>query len=97
MIMVLAISFVLTSLMGITADLVQDNAPYDVILANILPNPLIEMAPDAAVIANDGIIILSGLLDDQQDKVITAYQAQGAELVDRLVHNGWAALVMVKS
>ena len=73
------------------------NAPYDVILANILPNPLIEMAPDAAAcLANDGIIILSGLLEDQQDKVITAHEALGLKLIDRLVHNGWAALVMGK-
>ena len=82
---------------GYKADLVHDNAPYDVIFANILPNPLIEMAPDAVpCMADGGIIILSGLLDDQQDKVIAAYQAQGAELIDSLVHNGWAALVMVK-
>lgn len=82
---------------GYKADLVQENAPYDVILANILPNPLIEMAPDAAAcLANDGIIILSGLLEDQQDKVITAHEALGLKLIDRLVHNGWAALVMGK-
>ncbi len=80
---------------GYQAALVQDHAPYDVILANILPNPLIEMSADAAMsLANDGIIILSGLLEDQQDKVIAAHEAQGLTLKDSMVHNGWACLVM---
>ena len=83
---------------GYKADLVQNNAPYDVILANILPSPLIEMAPDAIpCLAEGGIIILSGLLDDQQDKVITAHEKLGLTLKDNLVHNGWATLVMEKS
>ena len=46
--------------------------------------------------AEGGGIILSGLLDDQQDKVITAHEKLGLTLKDNLVHNGWATLVIGK-
>jgi ribosomal protein L11 methyltransferase len=83
---------------GYKADLLQDIAPFDVIMANILPGPLIEMASDAvSCLADGGIIILSGLLENQQNKVISAHQALGLELVDRLVHDGWVSLVMRKA
>ena len=80
---------------GYNAPIVQDNAPYDVILANILPGPLVEMAPDAVkCLAHDGLIILSGLLEDQQDQVADAYIAQGLKRRDHMIHNEWACLVM---
>ena len=64
------------------------------ILANILPGPLIEMAADAvAALARDGVLILSGLLEDQQDKVIEAHAAHGLDCTDRIIIAGWAALV----
>ncbi len=80
---------------GYDSDLVRDSAPYDIILANILPNPLIEMAHDAAlVLAPRGRLILSGLLDSQQDKVIAGHEIHGLSLIDSFSHNGWATLVM---
>jgi ribosomal protein L11 methyltransferase len=47
---------------------------FEVVLANILANPLIELAPmlSAAVLA-DGALVLSGLLDHQIESVVTAY------------------------
>ena len=82
---------------GYKARLVQENAPYDVILANILPTPLIEMAQDASqCLPDDGVLILSGLLEDQQKKVAEAYVNHGLKLLDSLTHNGWSTLVMGK-
>lgn len=79
---------------GYQAPLVQADTPYDMILANILPGPLIEMAADAvAALARDGVLILSGLLEDQQDKVIEAHAAHGLDCTDRIIIAGWAALV----
>lgn len=47
----------------------------DLILANILANPLISLAPlFSDWLANDGQILLSGLLDSQADSIIEAYQ-----------------------
>lgn len=80
---------------GYQDDLVRRSAPYDIILANILPGPLVEMAADAAAsLAAGGVLILSGLLDTQQDRVIDAHVAKGLALKDRMIFRGWATLVM---
>ncbi len=47
----------------------------DVLLANILANPLIELATMLVkLVKKNGIIILSGMLKHQRDEVIRAYQ-----------------------
>ncbi len=82
---------------GYAADLVQENAPFDVILANILPTPLMAMAKDAATaLAEDGILILSGLMEQHQDDVVKAHEEEGLALMDQLNVNGWMTLVMTK-
>lgn len=47
---------------------------YDVVVANILANPLILLAPALARrVAGGGRVVLSGILDEQADSVIAAY------------------------
>ena len=59
-------------------------APYDLIVANILAGPLIELAPDFAKgLAPGGTVVLAGLLATQADGVIAAYQEQGMAVADR--------------
>jgi ribosomal protein L11 methyltransferase len=59
-------------------------APFDLIIANILAGPLIELAPDfAQALMPRGTIVLAGLLDTQTDAVIRAYEEQGLTLSDR--------------
>jgi ribosomal protein L11 methyltransferase len=59
-------------------------APFDLIIANILAGPLIELAPDFThALAPGGTIILAGLLNTQADRVAGAYQAQGLAVRDR--------------
>jgi len=49
-------------------------ATHDVVVANILANPLILLAPALAQrVVADGRIALSGILDEQVDSVIAAY------------------------
>ena len=49
-------------------------APYQVVLANILANPLIALAPRLAeCTATGGVLALAGLLDRQADEVRAAY------------------------
>jgi len=80
---------------GYAAALVRDAAPYDLILANILPAPLIDMAGEAAAcLAEHGVLIVSGLLEDQQEQVISAHQKHGLSLKDSMIFNGWATLVL---
>ena len=52
--------------------------PYDVIIANILANPLIQIARDInRLTARGAFIILSGLLGTQANRVSAAYRAHG--------------------
>ena len=70
-------------------------APYDLIFANILKGPLVELAPDMARnTANGGIIILSGLLVVQAESILAAYIAQGFVLQHREDLGEWSALTL---
>jgi len=69
--------------------------PYDVILANILANPLAEMARDLSQhLALDGVAVLSGLLDRQADAVMRAHQRHGLYLRRRIDIGHWTTLMM---
>lgn len=72
-------------------------APFDLIFANILKGPLIDLAPNmAAHCAKGGTIILSGLLTDQADEVQAVYEKTGFELSHRRDIGEWTALRMYK-
>lgn len=70
-------------------------APFDLIFANILKGPLIDLAPDMAKhSAPGGFVILSGILNTQADEVVAAYQAQGFEQIVRDVLGDWTTLTL---
>lgn len=72
-----------------------DNGPYDLIVANILANPLRKLARDIATsLVPGGHVILSGLLVSQEPAVLQAYRDQGLHLKRRYRINGWSALVL---
>lgn len=72
-------------------------APYDLIFANILKGPLIELAPAiAASLATGGRAILSGLLAVQAEAVTAAYESAGLILQDRADIGEWSTLVLQK-
>jgi len=69
-------------------------APFDLIIANILARPLIELAPDfASALEQGGTIVLAGLLDTQANAVIAAYGAKGIELQAREFRE-WPVLIL---
>jgi ribosomal protein L11 methyltransferase len=69
---------------GMNSPMLAARAPFDLIIANILAGPLIELAPDFAnALIPNGTVILAGLLDTQADAVGRAYQAQGLVVRDR--------------
>jgi ribosomal protein L11 methyltransferase len=71
--------------------------PFDLVLANILPGPLVRMAPALRrSIGRGGVAILSGLLDHQAREVAGAYRANGFRLLRRLQRAGWTALVAAR-
>ncbi|MEO5614714.1 MAG: 50S ribosomal protein L11 methyltransferase [Cypionkella sp.] len=70
-------------------------APYDLVFANILKGPLVELAPDMAKhLAKNGLIILSGLLVVQAESITAAYVANGFTLEAREDLGEWSCLVM---
>jgi len=88
-----------TAFEAVTADgfehAVFEGRSFDLVLANILAGPLIELAPEiASVLEPGGTVVLSGLLEEQADGVTAAYVAQGMTLhVSELV-DGWGVLVL---
>ena len=72
--------------------------PWDLIFANILKGPLIELAPAISTgLATGGRAILSGLLAVQADSVTAAYVASGLTLNSRDDIGEWSTLVLQKS
>src|SRR5690606_5929861 len=65
----------------------------DMVVANILARPLVELAaPIAARLGPGGHIALAGLLRSQADEVIAAYRAQGIALAIEAEREGWVRL-----
>jgi len=66
--------------------------PADVLLANILAGPLIELAPRlAGCVVPGGDIVLSGLLEEQAEQVAAAYRS-ACEVISSAVLDGWVRL-----
>lgn len=64
--------------------------PYDLIVMNILAEPLMRLAGDAvAALAEEGVLILSGMLQWQEPQVAAAYQALGLALSSRFTIGDW--------
>jgi ribosomal protein L11 methyltransferase len=82
---------------GFSAPPFRGRAPFDLVLANILANPLRQMAPVMAThLASEAMVILSGLLPHQTRGVIAAYRAQGLVLIRQMRIDGWCSLLMQK-
>jgi ribosomal protein L11 methyltransferase len=76
----------------------QAAGPYDLIFANILKGPLIDLAPSlAANAAPGGLAILSGLLVVQAEAVTAAYRTAGFTLQAREDLGEWAILVLERN
>ena len=80
---------------GVDDPAIAGDAPYDLVFANILAQPLIELAPAiAGVLRPGGTAILSGLLRTQEDSVRGAYEAAGFTPDASLHKDAWATLVL---
>jgi ribosomal protein L11 methyltransferase len=75
--------------------LLTARAPFDLIIANILAGPLVELAEDfAKALAPGGTIILAGLLSAQADAVVRAYQAEAMKVLKQ-GEGEWPVVVLV--
>lgn len=78
---------------GLDDEEIKKRSPFDIIVANILANPLIELAPQMVpALKKGGSIVLSGILEEQHDRVVKAFEAEGAKYIKTLHHEGWVAI-----
>lgn len=70
------------------------SGPYDLIVANILAEPLMALAPQiSGCLAPSGDLVLSGLLPEQRARVVAAYRGLGLPLSRSTVRDGWLTLL----
>ncbi len=82
---------------GFAAPQFAGRAPFDLVLANILANPLRQLAgPMARHLAPSAMVVLSGLLTHQAPAVIAAYRARGLVPLRHLRIEGWSSLLLRK-
>jgi ribosomal protein L11 methyltransferase len=82
---------------GTDHEMIQRRAPYDLVIANILAGPLIELAPSlCAILKEGGTLILAGLLNTQIKSVASAYRAQNMRVSAQSMIGDWPCLRLVK-
>lgn len=80
---------------GLTHAAIRAAAPFDLVVANILAEPLMRLAPQLArAVAKGGTLVLSGILEWQEDEVLSYYRALGLVLRRIRHENYWSALIL---
>jgi ribosomal protein L11 methyltransferase len=78
---------------GLDHPLIAVRGPYDLVMANILAGPLVELAPDfGEAVVPGGHLLLAGLLESQESAVRFACRRAGLRLVARIVSGDWSIL-----
>lgn len=71
-------------------DITAVEGTFDLITANLISGILIEIAQEiASRLSSRGIVIISGILQDQKEEVFAAMEAGGLELVETLAEGTW--------
>ena len=80
-------------------DLAKDvSGKFPVIAANIVADAIIMLSPAIpALLAEDGVYIVSGIIDTREQDVLTALAACGFSVVERREHGGWLCMVCKKA
>jgi len=80
---------------GFSAPEFPARGPFDLVLANILANPLRQLSgPLAGHLAPKAFVILSGLLNHQASAVAAAYRNRGLVPLRHLKIEGWSSLLL---
>lgn len=78
---------------GTANPLIAARAPYDLLIANILAGPLVELAPDfGRTVLPGGHLLLAGLLTTQEAVVRRACFTAGFRLARRKTNGDWSIL-----
>lgn len=82
---------------GLHHPVIRERGPYDLITANILAKPLIQLAGDLTrALEPGGVLVLSGFLKQQEAGVFAAYRHRGTRLLKRYLVGQWVTLVLGK-
>ncbi len=82
---------------GLNEDNIIQVAPYDLVIANILCEPLLQMATSiASVQENGGVLILSGMLGEHKKKIIEKYKEFGYSVIQDIQYDDWRTLALIK-
>lgn len=82
---------------GYNNPMIKKYAPYDLIFANILLNPLKAMSDDAfKALANGGYYLISGFIDNQLEDVISHHTGKGFKLIKVYEEENWRAALLQK-
>lgn len=77
--------------------LAQAQGEHDIVIANIVADIIIRMAPDVRRVMRDGgKLIVSGVIAEREDEVTRALTAQGLTPVTRCEENDWRGMVFEK-
>jgi len=75
-----------------------EDIKYDLILANIQKNVLMDLCEDFNVkIKNDGYLILSGLLFSDEKDIVEKYRQYNFKVAEKMQMDEWITLVMKRS
>ncbi len=76
---------------------VAARAPYDLVFANILANPLVALAGEiAGSVAPDGRLVLAGFRSADERRVIGPYLSRGLVRAERGVIDDWPTVVLAR-
>ena len=82
---------------GFSEKTIGQRAPYDLIIFNLLAEPIARMAPQVKQhLANDGVCILSGILAWLADDVERAYSRLGFRVVKTFSNSPWMTFILQK-
>jgi len=82
---------------GYNNPLIQKSAPYNLIFANILLNPLKEMRDNAyASLADGGYYLISGFIENQTEEAINYHLEKGFKLIKLYQDENWRAALLQK-
>jgi ribosomal protein L11 methyltransferase len=80
---------------GLDSPALAAGAPYDLMVANILAGPLTRLAPAMSrALSRNGVLVLSGLLQWQENLVLSFYRPHGLFLRERRRDGAWSALLL---
>jgi len=79
---------------GLNHRVIQNHAPYGLVVANVLAQPLKAMAPQMRHIMQlNGGLVLSGLLKHQERMIRAIYRAHGFVLKEKIQIDEWMSLL----